>query len=43
MTTQTNILYPLARSDNGLAVHIGEALKSQSYQCFGCSATMVVR
>ena len=43
MTTQTNILYPIARSDTGRAVHIGEASKGRLYECFGCSAPMVAR
>ena len=43
MTTQTNILYPVARSDSGRAVHIGEASKGRPYECFGCSAPMVAK
>ena len=43
MTNQTNILYPLARDENGRAVNIREALKWHSYQCFGCFAPMVTR
>ena len=43
MTSQTNILYPLARDEIGRAVHIREALKGHPYQCFGCSAPMVTR
>ena len=43
MATQTNILYPLARAQNGEPVHIGEAIKGRPYECFGCSAPMVAR
>ena len=43
MTTQTNILYPVARSDSGRAVHIEEASKGRPYECFGCSAPMVAK
>ncbi len=43
MQTQTNILYPLARSETGEAVHINDALKGHPYQCIGCSAPMVSR
>ena len=43
MTTQTNILYPVARSDSGRAMHIGEASKGRPYECFGCSAPMVAK
>ena len=43
MTTQTNILYPVARSDSGRAVYIGEASKDRPYECFGCSAPMVAK
>ncbi len=43
MTTQTNILYPFARSETNRAVHVREALKGHLYQCFGCSAPMVAR
>ena len=43
MTNKKNILYPLARDSAGHAVHIQEAPKGHSYQCFGCSAPMMTR
>lgn len=43
MTSQTNILYPFARSETNRAVYVREALKGHQYQCFGCSAPMVAR
>ena len=43
MTTQTNIRYPFALSKINRAVHVGEAIKGDPYQCFGCSSPLVPR
>ena len=43
MANRKTILYPLARGATGRVVRVGEALRGDPYECFGCSAPVVAR